>query len=383
MTPAILKGYSLTGKVVLAILVALTLLGLVTGVYRLFVGLGETTNLSDTYPWGLWIGFDFSLIAFSGGAFTLCGIVVILNQKRCRVIERLVILTGWLGYVSVLVILLVDLGRPDRFYNFIIYPNVHSPLFEICWCILLYTTVLTLEFAPALFEGLRRPHIAHRIHSFIVPIAILGVMLSTLHQSTLGTLYLAMPVKLHTLWHSGMLPVFFLISSIGMGLSTAILVTLIAYKAFGRTIPQETVKVLGNLGRFSVWVWALYLLLKLGDLIVAGQVGDAFALDTQSAWFLLDLAVGAFAPLVLYALPRVRGNQSWLAIAALFAIVGTALNRFNATLTGQAVLEGASYTPHWIELAVQVGVLAGVVLAWYLAARFLPIFETDRQALQG
>ncbi len=382
MTAIAWKKPSPRGQVVLGVLGALTLLGLVTGLYRLAVGLGSTTNLSDAYPWGIWIGFDFALIAFSGGAFTLCGIIVIFNQTRCRAVERLVILTGWLGYVSVLVILLVDLGRPDRFYHFIIYPNIHSPLFEICWCVLLYTAVLTLEFAPAVFEGLRRPDIAHALHRFMVPIAIVGVTLSMLHQSTLGTLYVAMPNKLHTLWHSGLLPIFFLISSVGMGLSTVILVTLIAHKAFGRKISEETMGILKAMAKASVFVWLIYLGLKIEDLALAGQLDALFAFDTQSVWFLAELIIGVILPVALFAHPRARTSQTWLAVAATLCMIGVGLNRFNTVLTGQTVVEGASYTPHWMEVTTQIGVLAAVILAWYLAASFLPIFEEDRQALQ-
>jgi len=366
----------------LGILAALALLGVVTGLYRLLTGLGGTTNLTDTHPWGLWIGFDFSLIAFSGGAFTLCGIIVIFNQFRCQAVERLIILTGWLGYVSVLVILFVDLGRPDRFYHFLIYPNIHSPLFEISWCVLLYSTILTLEFAPAIFEGLRKPKIAHAIHNFMVPIAIVGVTLSILHQTTLGTLYLAMPVRLHTLWHSAMLPLFFFISSVGMGLSTVILVTLVAHKVFGREPSKEALGVMDSMGKASVFVWSLYLALKLEDIVLAGQLGEALAFDAQSIWFLGELILGVVLPIILYAHPRVRQSQTWMAATAILATLGTALNRFNVTLTGQAVVEGASYFPHWIELTIQVGVLAAAILVWYLAASFLPIFEEDRQALQ-
>ena len=374
-----MKKPSRTGIFTLSILAALTLLGLVVGIYRLFAGLGATTNLTDSYPWGIWIGFDFSLIAFSGGAFTLCGIIVIFNQVRCRAVERLVVLTGWLGYVSVLVILLVDLGRPDRFYHFLIYFNHHSPLFEICWCVLLYSTVLTLELAPAIFEGLQKPKIAKAIHAFVVPIAIIGVTLSMLHQSTLGTLYLALPTRLHTLWHSAMLPLFFLISSIGMGLSMVILVTLLAHNATGRQVSTKTMGVLRGMAKASVWVWGIYLLLKVEDLIMAGQLGETFALDTQSIWFLVELLIGVILPILLYAQKRVRESQRGLVGTALLVTLGTMLNRFNATLVGQAAVEGTSYTPHWMELAIQVGVLAGTILAWYLAVTFLPIFEDDQQ----
>jgi len=381
MATVAVKKPSITTIVVLGILVALMLLGLVTGGYRLFVGLGKTTNLSDAYPWGLWIGFDFFLIAFSGGAFTLSAIVIIFNQPRYRDIERLMVLTGWLGYVSVLMILLVDLGRPDRFYHFLIYPNVHSPLFEISWCILLYTIVLTLEFAPALFEGLRKPKIARIIHAFIVPITITGVTLSILHQSTLGTLYLAMPAKLHALWHTPMLPLFFFISSVGMGMSTVILVTLAAHRSIGRKLSANTLNALGSMAKASVWVWALYLALKLEDLILAGELKKAFTFDAQSIWFLGELVIGVILPIILYAQPRVRRSQSGLMWTAILTTLGTFLNRFNVTLTGQAVVEGASYTPYWMELTIQAGVLAAVILAWYLAARFLPIFGEDRREL--
>lgn len=378
-----LKRPSLTGLISLGILAALALLGVGTGVYRLFVGLGATTNLSDAYPWGLWIGFDFSLIAFSGGAFTLCGLIIVFNQVRCKAVERLVVLTGWLGYVSVLIILLVDLGRPDRFYHFLIYFNHHSPLFEVCWCILLYTTVLTLEFAPAVFEGLRRPKIAHAIHNFAVPIAIVGVTLSLMHQSTLGTLYLAMPHKLHTLWHSAMLPLFFLVSSIGMGMSTVIIAALVGHQAMGKILSEEAKGVLRSMAKVSVYVWALYLLLKVEDVAFAGQLGAVFSFDAQSVWFLVELLIGVVLPIILFALPRVRNSERGLLGTALLVTMGTVLNRFNTVLVGQKVVEGASYSPHWMEVAVQVGVLAAVILVWYLAASLLPIFEDDRRVLEA
>jgi Ni/Fe-hydrogenase subunit HybB-like protein len=277
------------------------------------------------------------------------------------------------------VILLVDLGRPDRFYNFLIYFNHHSPLFEICWCVLLYTIVLTLELAPAIFEGLQRPKIAKAIHAFVVPTAISGVTLSMLHQSTLGTLYLAMPTRLHTLWHSAMLPLFFLISSIGMGLSTVILVTLVAHNALGHEVSDEAMGIVRGMAKASTWVWGVYLLLKVEDLIMAGQLGAAFAFDTQSIWFLAELLIGVILPIILYSQKKVRENKRALVGTALLATIGTVCNRFNATLLGQAAVEGASYTPHWMEMAIQAGVLAGAILAWYLAASFFPIFEQDRQ----
>jgi Ni/Fe-hydrogenase subunit HybB-like protein len=132
-----------------------------------------------------------------------------------------------------------------------------------------------------------------------------------------------------------------------------------------------------------VWVWGVYLLLKAEDLIMAGQLAQAFTLDTQSIWFLSELVIGVILPIILYSQEKVRQSQRGLITAAILATVGTVFNRFNATLVGQVAVEGASYTPHWIELAIQFGVLAAAVLAWYLAAHLLPIFEEDRKLIEA
>jgi len=368
---------SATGKAVLGILAVLTLLGLITGIYRLIVGLGPTTDLSDQFAWGLWLGFDFALIAFGGAAFTLATVVYILNLEKYKVLLRPAILTGFLGYVAVLIILLIDLGRPDRFWGFIPWANVHSPLFEICWCILLYTIVLTLEFAPLLFERFEKPAIANKIHKFVIPITIAGVTLSTLHQSTLGTMFLALPNRTHPLWWSWLMPLLYYISAIGMGLSAVILVMLVGSKAMGR---EPEVKLLGDLGKGAVWVWIIYLIFRFGDLLFTGDARYMFAFDSKSMLFWVEIILMAIAPIVLYSMEGVRNSKSGLLWTSLIATVGLFFNRFDAMFSGSAIPVGASYVvesyfPTFIEFAVQIGVLAGAALAWYLAARFLPVFS--------
>jgi Ni/Fe-hydrogenase subunit HybB-like protein len=369
----------MTGKIVLAILALVALLGVGTGIYRLAVGLGASTNLSDAFPWGLWIGFDFSLIAFAGAGFTLAAVVYILNLEQYRPLARASVLTGFLGYVAVLIILLIDLGRPDRFWGFVVFWNYHSPLFEISWCVLLYTTVLTLEFAPMLFERFNKPNIVKAIHSITIPLVIAGVTLSTLHQSTLGTLYLALPNKTDQLWWTWVLPLLFYVSSIGMGLAVTIFVWILGSKAFGRDVEVD---LLGGLAKGSIWIWVFYLVVRGGDLLFTGDLAAVFAFDSQSIWFWIEMIIGVILPIILFAQESIRKSQSGLLITSLLAIVGVFMNRFNATLTAQAVnrftvqavTESASYTPSFVEYAVQIGVLAACVLAWYFAARFLPIF---------
>ena len=384
-THAPARKTSSVGMIVLVVLGLLALLGIGTGIYRLFVGLGETTNLSDAYPWGLWIGFDFSLIAFAGVGFTMAAVVYILNLDQYKPLARAAVLTGFLGYVAVLVILLIDLGRPDRFWGFIVFWNYHSPLFEISWCVLLYTTVLALEFLPILFERLNRPSIVKAIHSITIPIVIAGVTLSTLHQSTLGTLYLALPGKTDQLWWTWVLPILFYISSIAMGLCVMIAVWIVASKAFGRKVE---INLLGGLAKGAMWVWVVFLVFRLGDLFYTDDLPAVFAFDAQSIWFWVEMLLMAIVPIILFSQASIRKSESGLLIGSLISIVGVFMNRFNATLTAQAVnrftvasvTEAASYSPDWMEYAIQIGVLAAAVLAWYFAARILPIFpETVKE----
>jgi Ni/Fe-hydrogenase subunit HybB-like protein len=379
------KSISTVGYVILIVLAIVAAVGLVAGIYRLANGLGETTNLSDAYPWGLWIVLDFTLIALSGAAFTLSLLVYIFNLERFHGVLRQAVLTGFLGYIAVLVILLVDLGRWDRFWAFLVYPNIHSPLFEISWCILLYTIVLTLEMLPALFERFNRQGAARTIHRWAIVIVIAGITLSTLHQSTLGTLYAAMPHKLNALWWTPLLPIMFFLSAVGAGLAMTIIVALVAGWAFDREV---NIDVLGSLAKGSVWLWILYLLVKLEHLFFTRQFDEAFAFDTYSIAYLAEIGIGVILPIILFSIPAVRRSKGGLLVTSLLATAGVLLNRLNATLTGQSVtqatwviqsetVEAPTYVPSLIEWAVLLGVLAVVVIAWFLAARYLPFLPKE------
>src|SRR5450756_451414 len=181
-------------------------IGLVAAVFRLSFGLGESTNLNQAYPWGLWIGFDLFMVAFSGGAFTLATLVYVLNMHQFHAAIRPTVLTGLLGYSSVLVILMMDLGRWDRFYHFMIYPNLNSALFEVSWCILLYTTILFFEFSPIALKRLGWSRALGVIRKLTIVFAIAGATLSTLHQSSLGTLFIVMSQRVHPLWYTSIMP---------------------------------------------------------------------------------------------------------------------------------------------------------------------------------
>lgn len=357
---------------------ALTLLGLVVGIYRLAVGLAPTTNLSHAYPWGLWIGFDLFMVAFSGGAFTLAALVYILDLHEFHPAVRPTILTGLLGYMSVLAILAVDLGRWDRFYHFVIYPNINSALFEVSWCILLYTTVLVAEFSPVVLGRFGWHRVVGWIRRITIPLVIVGVTLSTLHQSSLGTLFIIMSQRLHALWYTPMIPLFFFISSLAAGLAMVIGGATVSWWVFHRSLKQNLV---AQLGGFVPWVLGLYFILKLGDLFVAGELPLLAAGDRYSFLFLAELGIGVVLPLFLFASPRVRSSRPLSLAASILVLAGIFINRFNATWWALTPVEGYSYVPHWMEIAIQAGVIAGVIVVYTLVGFYFPLFEgTERRA---
>ncbi|HVU12706.1 MAG TPA: NrfD/PsrC family molybdoenzyme membrane anchor subunit, partial [Phototrophicaceae bacterium] len=171
------------------VLALITAFGLSVGIYRMIVGLGETTNLSKAFPWGIWISFDLATVALSGGAFTLAALVYVFQFEDLHVATRPTVLAGLLGYSAVMLILLFDLGRWDRFYNVFLHPNISSALLEVSWCITAYSLILLYELSPALLEKTRWKRLLPTIKRFTVPIVIVGVTLSTMHQSSLGTMF--------------------------------------------------------------------------------------------------------------------------------------------------------------------------------------------------
>lgn len=353
-------------------LAALMVFGLSVALYRLYAGLAVTTNLSDAYPWGLWIGFDLFGVAFSGGAFTLAAIVYIFQMHEFHPAVRPTVLTGLVGYGSVLVILVMDLGRWDRFYHFRIFPNINSALFEVSWCILLYTLVLISEFSPVVCQKFGWERLGRFMKKIALPLVIVGVTLSTLHQSSLGSLFVVMSERLHPLWYTPFIPLLFFVSSVAAGLAMVIGGATVSRWVFKRTLPRNLV---AELGWFLPWVLGFYFILKIGELLAAGELGLLAANDFYSALFLTELAVGVVAPLVLFSFAAIRRSRNWALFGAILVLLGVFINRFSVTWWALKPVEGAFYFPSWQEIAIQVGVLSGAVLIYTLVGRYLPLFE--------
>ena len=354
------------------ILVLITGFGLTIGAYRMLVGLGDTTNLSKAFPWGIWISFDLATVALSGGAFTLAALVYVFQFEDLHPATRPTVLAGLLGYSAVMVILLFDLGRWDRFYNVFLHPNLSSALFEVSWCIAAYSMILIYELSPVLLEKSRWRRFLPTIKKYTVPIVIVGVTLSTMHQSSLGTMFVIMSPRLHALWTSMLLPVFFLVSSFASGISLVIAGATVSYWLFGRSLK---VKTIAKLGWFLPWILGFYLVLKFGELIIANELDLLFSSGVYSLLFWAELVVGAMIPIGMFAFKQVRFSRIGSLLGALLIMSGVILNRFDVTWFSMAPVSGEVYTPHWMEVAILVGVAAGLVTVYSLVARYFPVYE--------
>ena len=342
------------------------------GVLRFTRGLGATTNLSDRFPWGLWIGFDVLCgVGLAAGAFTLTSVVHLLHLRRFEPIVRPAILTAFLGYLFVIVALLFDLGQPWRIWHALVFWNPHSVMFEVAWCVMLYTTVLGLEFSPVFFErlGLARPR--RVLQAVYTPLVIAGVILSTLHQSSLGSLYLIVPSKLHPLWYSSLLPLFFFISAVGAGMGMVILESYLSRRAFGRQLEME---ILEPLGRAMAVVLSVYGILRLLVLRRNGALGGLREGGYEAWMFVVEIGLGVALPVLLLAMPRARASQGGLVAAAFLAVLGFVMNRLNVSVTGMERAAGVRYLPSWMEVVVSLGFVAMAFAAFAAAVRFLPIF---------
>ncbi|MFH1748366.1 MAG: NrfD/PsrC family molybdoenzyme membrane anchor subunit [Planctomycetota bacterium] len=418
MTTETYKGKFGFGSVILFLLAAL---GIILALYRFPTGLRSVTNLNQGYPWGFWIGFDvLAGIALAAGGFVVAGLMHMFGGEKYRPLVRPTILTAFLGYLLFIVALLIDLGRPWTIWHMIFMWHHESPMFEVGWCVMLYTTVLFLEFLPAVLErfgltGLRQlwrnvtPWIAIALLvlfaialtqsvAWVVAIAAVlivfqlcvevrliyrdphmptmllmaGIIFSTLHQSSLGSLFLIVPHKLHAIWYSGILPVHFFVSAVAAGLAMVIVESTLSARFFKR--PRET-EILKDVGHVLAWVIMGYLAMRAIDLVRLGVGMELLVLTPQSLAFWLEIVIGLLIPLAILLTPEFARSGSWLFFSSLLVILGLVLNRMNVAVIGITSEFGETYYPKWMEVAVSAGIVSFGVLVYLLICRNLPIFS--------
>ena len=348
--------------------------GLYATFLRFWGGLGASTNLSDQFPWGIWIGFDVLCgVGLAAGGFTLAATVHIFNIKSYHAVVRPAILTAFLGYLLVVVALMFDLGHPYRIWHPLIMWNPRSVMFEVGWCVTLYTTVLFLEFLPVVLEKFRM-HTALKIMKGVtLPIIIAGVILSTLHQSSLGSLFLIMPDRLHPLWWTPLLPVLFFISAVATGLAMTIFESWHSSKAFGRQLEYG---LICNMTRVLAVITAVYLTMRFLDLSHRGALAKLNEPGIERWMFGLEIVLMA-VPMLMFFREKTRRHPLAVYLGVVMFLLGFVANRMNVSVTGLERASGVTYIPKWSEVAVTLAIIAAGFAIFRLAARYLPVFEEE------
>jgi len=357
----------------------IVIIGLIVTALRFTGGLASVTNLSDYNPWGIWIGFDLLVgVALAAGGYVTSAAVYIFGMKKYHSAVRPAILTGFLGYALVVVALHYDVGRPWRLpYPFIVQQGTTSLLFEVAACVALYLTVLFIEFSPAAMEWLGLKRARNLVIRLTLLLTIFGVVLSTLHQSSLGALFLIVPAKLHPLWYSPYLPVFFFVSSIIAGLSMVIFESTLSHRYFAAKMDeahmQEKDTVALGFGKAAALVLAGYFIVKV---IGISEGNNWHLLGTHyGLWFLVELLGFVGLPCFLYAVGVRDKNLRLIKWTAVWTVLGIAVNRFNVCLVAfnWHLPSEERYFPHWMEIAISVFLVTVGIIAYRFIVARMPI----------
>ena len=346
--------------------------------YRFTQGLGVSTNLDHNYPWGLWIGFDVMAgVALAAGGFVISSAVYLFGMKEYRPIVRPAILTGFLGYSLVVVGLLADLGRPWRLpYAFIVRAGPTSALFEVALCVALYLNTLLVETSPAVFEWLGWKRWRKLVHSMTIMLTIFGLLLSTLHQSSLGALFTITPTRLHPLWYSSYLPVFFFVSAVSAGISMVIVEGVISHKVFSSQVElshEQFDKLTIGLAKAGAIVLAIYFSIKVMGIALDNNwrwLGTGWG-----AWFLVELIGFVLVPCIMYAIGYRERRPRLIRVTGGITVAGIVLNRLNVSFIAfnWTLPSVQRYVPGWMEIWVTITLITAGVVAFKLIANRMPI----------
>ena len=356
------------------------LIGIVITFLRFTTGLGPVTHLSDDNPWGVWIGFDLLVgVALAAGGYVTSAAVYIFGLKKYHSAVRPAVLTGFLGYALVVFALHYDVGRPWRLpYPFLVQQGTTSLLFEVAACVALYLSVLFLEFVPAALEWLGLKKIRQLIVKLTLLLTVFGVVLSTLHQSSLGALFLIAPSKLHPLWYSSYLPVYFFISSIVAGLSMVIFESTLSHRYFGDKMDQthldENTGVTLGFGKAAALVLAGYFIIKVMG-IAAGNHWHLLG-TPYGHWFLVELIGFVALPCFFYAIGARNKDIKMIKWTSAWAVLGIVVNRLNVSLIAfnWQLPADQKYFPHWMEIGISIFIVTvGIVVFKFIVTR-MPIF---------
>jgi len=360
-------------RVLVAIIFAL---GAYATYARFLLGFHLSTNLSDPVPWGLWVGLGTLCgVGLSAGGFGIAAAVYILGFERYKPVLRAAVLISFLGYLTVVTGMMYELGLPWRIWHPIFMWNRHSVLFEVAWCVMLYTTVLTLEFSPALVEKIPWKHVRSFYlewhHRILIALVLVGVVLSSLHQSFLGGLYLITKGKLDPLWYSPYLPSLFYLSAIPAGLAVVIMALYLCARSLNA---RFDLSILSETARVIVPLLTIYALFRGIDLFTHGGWPYMWMWRPETGWFWLEATLFVIAPVILLSNEKIRTNPQWLYWTCSLVVMGFMANRLNVSITGLQAAAGVHYVPKWTEMASTVAIITAAVVAFRYAVLYLDIF---------
>lgn len=355
--------------------------GLYATYARFAQGFAASTNLSDAVPWGLWVGLGTLCgVGLSAGGFAVAAAAYILGFERYRPVVRAAVLISFLGYLTVVVGMLYELGLPWRIWHPIVMWNRQSVLFEVSWCVMLYTTVLTLEFSPAILEKIpwqrARDWYLRWHHAILIELVLIGVVLSSLHQSFLGGLYLITQGKLDPLWYSPYIPSLFYLSAIPAGLAVTIMALYLSARSLNA---RFDLSILGEISRLMAPLLGIYALFRGVDLVTHGALPYMFRWRSETGLFWLEIALFVVVPLALLSCEQVRNNPQFLYWTCALVVMGFMANRLNVSVTGLQASAGVHYVPKWTELASTLAIITAAVLAFRYAVLYLRIFPQPKQ----
>ena len=353
------------------------------GIYSMYarfaLGFKVATNLTDPQPWGLWVGLGTLCgVGLSAGGFAIAASVYLLGLDRYRPILRTAVLISFLGYCTVCVGMLYELGLPWRIWHPIIMWNRHSVLFEVSWCVMLYTTVLALEFSPALIEKLPwakpRELYLRWHHSILIALVLAGTLLSSMHQSFLGGLYLITKGRLDPLWYTPYLTTMFYLSAIPAGLAVTIMAIYLCVRSLNvrvdMSILSDVSKVIGPL----LAMWGIF---RFVDLISRDATPYLWMWREETGLFWLEIALLVIIPVILLNRPRVRENPQYLYGTCAVVVMGFITNRLNVSVTALQASSGVYYVPKWTEFAATFATIAAAVVAFHYAVVYLDILPKN------
>jgi Ni/Fe-hydrogenase subunit HybB-like protein len=348
-------------------------------VYRFAAGLGATTNLSQTNPWGIWIGFDMLCgVALAAGGYTLATTVYIFGLDDYHPVVRPAVLTGFLGYVFAVLGLMCDLGRPWNLPIPMVYSfGTTSVMFEVGWCVMLYTIVLALEFSPALFQWLGWQTLRTYLLRATIGLTVAAVMLSTLHQSSLGALFLMAPTKLHPLWYSPFIPIFFFVSSIVAGLSMVIVESSLSHRAFQSRVDHhvDMDKLVLGLARAASVILFAYVFLRLQGLADSGRT-DLLA-TPLGLWFIAEIVLFAAVPCLLFAHGARTRNATLVRWTAGWSVLGIVVYRLNVSVVAYNWEAAERYIPSWMEVWTSLTLVTTGILVFRWIVNRMPVLRDE------